>query len=108
MPLFIGQQGFKQLHRNIVANLVAMRPGLFIERAGFLFRCHIAVKRFAWCLADPQRVQLLQVGIGPQKDNTGDQLVGVVHLFDAFFAAFLAMRPRPPIPPEGGNAANTG
>ena len=41
------------------------------------------------CLTDAQRIKLLQVRVTAKEQDTGNDLVRMVHLFNAFFAGFL-------------------
>lgn len=60
-----------------------------MEHARFLLGRKVAFQAFLDVLTDPERIEMLKVRMTLEKDNPVHQLVGVVHLLDAFLARLL-------------------
>ena len=67
---------------------MAVRGGLLIERARRDFGGEIAVEDLLHVLADMQRIEHLHIGKSVKKDDAFDELIGMLHLLDGFFAQF--------------------
>src|SRR5262249_33249700 len=87
----------EQIARHIIANRMAVRRRLLIERAGRDFGGEIAIKHLLDVLADMQRIEHLHIRKAVKKDDALDQLVGMLHLFDGLFAPLLGQRLVAPI-----------
>ena len=97
MPFLVADQFFEQAHGRVITRFAAIFSRFDIKRPRIMFSGQITFQRLLRRLPDPQRIELLQVGVTFQKDDAFDQLVRVLHLFDGLFAAFLGHVPKAPV-----------
>src|SRR5690554_6289425 len=82
MPFFVGQQVTEQITRDIVLDLFAVFDGLDVVVAPVMLDLEIALEHFADVFTNVQFAEVLQVGNAFEEQNTVDQLLGMLHLFD--------------------------
>lgn len=98
MAFLVRDQILEKDLADIITHRVAMLARPDTEGAGIVFAGQIRLVRFAQILSDPQRVRFLQIGMSFQKDDSLDQAVGVVHLFDGFRAGPVGDASIAPVP----------
>src|SRR5690606_21902077 len=89
MTFLVLDQFLEQDLRGVVLDRFAMIARLDVEIAGVVLGREVGLERFLEVLADPQRIERLQVRMPLEEDDSLDQLVGVVHLLDAFLTRLL-------------------
>ncbi|CUX39401.1 conserved hypothetical protein [Agrobacterium genomosp. 13 str. CFBP 6927] len=89
MAFLVNQQSFKKLHGDVVSGLGTDITGFLVGGPCVVFAGEIRFQHFLDVLADAQRRQGLKVGMAFEEDNTIDDLVGVLHLFDGFCTLLL-------------------
>ncbi|MNY43440.1 hypothetical protein D3C86_1784000 [compost metagenome] len=91
MAFLVGQEGLEQVLGDIVAKLFAELAARLVGGAGVIFAGKVGFQHFLDGLADSKRRNALQVRMAFKEDDTLDQPVGVMHLFDGF-SAFLGCK----------------
>ena len=82
---------------HIITCFPAVFPRLLVQSPRIDLGSKIAFKRFLWRLPNAKRVEFLQIRVTLQKNDPGDQLIRMVHLLDAFLAAFLGHMAEAPV-----------
>ena len=97
MLFLVLHQALEQVARDVILDAVAVGGGFLVERARGDLGGQIAFDDFLDVLADAQGIEHLHVGKTVEEQDAVGELVGVVHLFDAFLAPDLGHLQEAPI-----------